>query len=213
MNPTTTFILNRILSIFNLEWTEVGLRYVHKLKFGEVSYHITSDLDKVIKFLGLPFKPTDDIEKLYYCIVHSSYFTNRVFTNLRPDDKAYCEFLFKLREDKPVNARLKRNDLKLTRTEFIDHSFGSNITPKIKLLNSNGLNAKELRNKFNGKLVMKWSDESPGSSLASTMEEFKIHVENTFNQGFTEYLATRKPKTIRADFQSYYYELDYILAD
>lgn len=213
MNPTTTFILNRILSKFNLEWTDVGLRYNHKLKFGSISYHVTSDFNKVIDFLGLPYEPTDDLDSLYHCVINSPYFEPKCYTkNSRPEDKGYEQFVAKIREDKPT-YKLPRNAERITHTELIDKHFGTNLYRTVSMLNKAGLNNKELRNKFNGRLVMKWSGMTPGPLLINTIEEFKSFVESKYNREFLGYLTTRRPKDIRVDFLVFYNEMDYKLVD
>lgn len=211
MNSTIVFSLNRILSTFDLEWDNVvGLSYIHRLQHGKVHFHITKDFSKVEKFLGLPFKPTEDLDALYTCLTQSKYFQKKRFLNADSPSEGFDYICREIRLDKPVDLYNPGNSVTIDK---IDKAFGSNVRHKVNLLNSKGINKKELRNKFNGKLVMKWSGLKPGPMLAETIEEFKRYVEYTYSLGFIEYLNTRTPKTVRAVFIQFFHDFDYRLVD
>ena len=59
---------------------------------------------------------------------------------------------------------------------------------------------KELRNKFNGKLVMRWTGFGPGPIIAQTIEDFYNHIEMTYHISYIEYIRTKKPKEVRVEF-------------
>jgi len=63
---------------------------------------------------------------------------------------------------------------------------------------------KEYRNKFNGKLVMKWVGINSGPLLADTIQEFYVYVEMRYNLNIFEYLRGCTPKQVRTDFIAFY---------
>lgn len=63
---------------------------------------------------------------------------------------------------------------------------------------------KEVRNKFNGKLVMKWSGLSPGPMVAEAIENFYVYIEKTYSVTYVEYIGSRTPREVRADFLVYF---------
>lgn len=71
-------------------------------------------------------------------------------------------------------------------------------------------NQKEFRNKFNGKLVMRWTGLGPGPMLAETIEEFYVYVEKTLGFEFPEYMLTATPSIVRSDFLGFYDPLGHI---
>ena len=198
MNPTTIYLINRILDMFNLVWTPGrGLEYYQVINYGRISILVTKDFDEVLKFLGIPTIKTNEIRTLFEILKHSKYFNKNQFFRRPLENNDYMTFIFYLKTDKPIDQ------FKPTITTRQIAIEGFDIGKKLQKLHSNGFNQSSLRNKFNGKLIMKWTGISPGPELAITIQKFKQHIESTFNKQFLEYLATRTPRQVRTDFITY----------
>jgi hypothetical protein len=205
MKRLTLDVLNRILSIFDLVLTDVGLFYRHGLRYGNIDYFIINDYDKVLEFLGIPYKPDNSLESLYYAVTNSDYFHSSLYTKYTKGNKRFNEFVAYLKKREPVSFH---RPVYIANWGAIkaDTFFGTNILRKIVLLGPNlGLTNKSLRNKFNGHLVMKWTGLSPGTYLADTIKEFKIYASEKFDCSFLDYLNSRPIKVIRYDFKVFYF--------
>lgn len=198
MEPTTIYIINRILDMFNLVWTPgKGLEYYQVINYGRISILVTKDFNKVLKFLGITTLRTNEIRTLFLILKNSKYFNKQQFLRRPLKTKRYDEFLFYLKTEKPLDQYNPVPRLKLS------GEFGAIIDRQLLKLHINGLNRSSLRNKFNGKLVMKWTGIKPGPALAGHIQGFKEHIESTSNKQFMEYLSTRSPKQVRTDFINY----------
>lgn len=63
---------------------------------------------------------------------------------------------------------------------------------------------KELRNKFNGKLVMKWAQVGSGPIVAEIIEEFYEYIRITYGISYIEYIVKKTPREVKNDFFQYY---------
>lgn len=195
MNPTTIYLINRILDMFNLVWTPGrGLEYYQVINYGRISFLVTKDFNSVLMFLGIPNIQTNEVRTLFDLLKNSKYFNKQQFYRRPLETVKYKEFLFYLKIEKPIDQYKPTSDSwKLSVSGF-------NIGHKLQKLHISGFNQSALRNKFNGKLVMKWSGTKPGPALAIIIQNFKEHIESTSNKQFLEYLTGRTPRQVRTDF-------------
>jgi len=211
METLTTQVFNVMLNMFNLQIEHGKLFYKHKLRFGSIDFAILEmdeeGVQKLADFLELPYIPWGDTaEDLYYALANSKYFNPRVFLSNISANKEYKEFCEIIKKEKPVTL-YKPVYTPGYKAYLVDSFFNTKIYFRIKQLTRLGISKKNLRNKFNGHLVMKWVPETkPGRVLKETMEEFKIHIENRFKTNFLEYLANRPNRIIRLDFQFFFYK-------
>ena len=85
---------------------------------------------------------------------------------------------------------------------YIEHDL---ITPSVIQGKSiKPFNLREFRNKFNGRLVMRWTGLSQGPYLAETIEEFYTHIKEMYELNFYDYLSSRTPSEVRFDFMDYF---------
>jgi len=68
----------------------------------------------------------------------------------------------------------------------------------------------DIRDKFNGKLVMKWTTLKSGKILAETITEFKSYIQKEYNTEFITYLQYSYAFKVKTDFNRFYYHLDYL---
>ena len=204
--------INALLSQFNLEWTNVGLKYIFTMKYGSMYFFVSNDFDKVLKFLNIPDTNSDDIELLALFISNSDYYNRKLFNKVC-NDNTYNDLVDRIKKN-GINKIAKTISLD-KKIKLIDSTFKPvcKIQDKVLILNSVGINKKEIRNKFNGKLVMKWTGLNKGPLLANTIEEFKEFIEKETNNGFLNFLNSSSPRLVRNTFNRYYNHLDYILDD
>ena len=203
MNTTEVTLVNCLLKRYNLEWTKVGLRYNQKVNYGYIYHPVTRDYKKVLSFIGIDSMPTD-IELLYLVICNSKIFNSRPFLALKTCDNTIIQLRKLIIANRPKNAKYGTMSLKT-----IDDFFGTQLNIKVTAYNAAMSATQNLNRKFNGKLVMHWTDLKPGQILAETIENFKSHVQTKFGMGFLDYLNSSCPSKIKLDFDVYYNPLDY----
>jgi len=210
MNTLTMIVFNRMLSMFNLKIMKGKLLYEYKLNFGSIYFFVTElqeeGIRKLSNFLELPYIPWgDDIEDLYCALANSPYFSKQIFLNYYTTDKQYIAFKNYMKKENPISVYkpLKVYDFN---AKLVDKFFNTSIYNKILQHKQTGISSKNLKNYFNGHLVMNWVPSlKPGKLLYSTMLEFKTHIEKRFDINFLTYLSNRPPNLIRLDFKFYYY--------
>lgn len=209
MNTTEVTLVNCLLKRYNLEWTEVGLRYNHKLNYGYVHFPLTRDFKKVQNFVGITGLYIQDIEWLYLITTNSKLFDLSSFKSLKTGDNTLIQLRRKMLLNSPKNAEKPHLALD-NKLDLIDKHFSSKIKSKVTAFNKAMSMKTSLTNKFNGRLVMLWSNLKPGPILANTIEDFKSHIEVTFGMGFLDYLNSSCPNKIKLDFDVFYNKLDYL---
>ena len=205
------FFINRLLNQFNLTWTSLGLNYTHKLKYGEVTFHVPASFEQVLHFLGinkeyniLDFKTSKD----YFTFLLESSYLNKNCFNIELSTKdntlntLYEEFKYYLTLDTSIKYKVLPDNIILS----IDTYFKTNLEKKIKLLDTT--NYIPNKSKFNGKLVLKWIPElKPGKALGDFINEFKQDIENKKQISFDEYVRSHSYNAIKSNIINYYYNL------
>lgn len=199
-----------MLSVFHLVLTDVGLFYVHKLRYGNIKYFVSNDFDDIFEFLGLPYSPDNSFESLFYAITNSDYFHTASYTKYDKGTDKFNEF---------VKYMLSKEPISLYRPTYVanwgaikaDVFFGTNLLQKILALGPNlGLTNKAIKNKFNGHLVKKWSGMTNGPVLAETIDDFKEYVRTKWGYGFLDYLNSRSPRIVKYEFCVFYFEEPFV---
>lgn len=212
MNQTLVTLVNCLLKQFNLEWTPIGLRYTVKLQYGRMDCFVTEDFNKVLSFIDVIPPTTFELEDLYYFIVNSKYYNKHLFVQQTQDhfDHVIYEFRLLIRKLKPQEPKIHDKGVLMT-LRNIDTHFNTNITAS-KLALDKVNNAVKLRDKFNGKLVMRWATLTQGPLLAKTIESFKTHIELKHKIGFNSFLSRSTPTEIRKEFELFNTHFDSIFS-
>lgn len=184
-------IVNRMLECFNLQTKNGMLHLIVPMKYGKAT-KVIGKAEEGLKFLGLT--ENYSIEE----VVSSKYFSSRMFFNDRgiPSLVAVKKYCRENNIKNKFNYRHGKTYIKLIESNF---NMRFSAQPNISYANE-----RELRNKFNGKLVMRWANITEGKLLNDTMNEFKNHIENTKNTTFYEYILQTTPAQVRDDFKTHY---------
>lgn len=181
---------------------------MYRTKYGNKSYVVTRNEEEVFRFLGLPSDPS---------IEHFTNITWYKQKSLRKNlnNKILISFYTEYVEQKKV-VRFKKHKTFSTEKnlEEIESFFKVKIedVPKhLPHILPKGMSLKKIRNKFNGKLVMKWSGLKPGRLLSEVIEDFRKHAEFESGVGFLDYLNNSAPFKIRKDFLCFYFKLENML--
>jgi len=158
-------------------------------KLGEIL--ITKDINKMFLFLGLDinrkYNGFETLEEIYDWIISCKYFKPQIFflENLNQDDRkrnkkrpTFNKFLEYIKDFQFDNEKLT-NDVSL---DLIDSSFPEvHFLEQIETLKKKDEEKQIIRNKFNGELVMEWTDLK-GKELGDVITKFKSQFTNEIKE-------------------------------
>lgn len=201
------FLINRILSQLNLEWTGTDLVYTFHLFGGHVKYKIETTFEEVLEFLGIELtRPLHDITTSYEhleVIKDCLYMNTDPFYNekIEEDNQRLLSFLDDFQYRLMLSYREGDNKIpsEYDMLTVIDTFFDTELLDVSKEFDIHSLRSD--KDKFNGKLLMSWNKElKPGKLLRETIGEFKEYIEKSNEMIFTNWLKITSHKDVKNTF-------------
>lgn len=211
-------IMGKTFYRFGLSYGWDGLQYRFRGFSGRVSKDIliTKDVRKIFEFGGYNYdrflQGFDTLEEIFDFAIDSKYFNFDVFKfeNLKHKDKkrnrkrgSYHQFLKYIEDNNPDNkvSFSKDKDIYL---HLIDESFPNvKIMEKLEKLKENDEINKQLAEKFNGNVIMKWYPELQGKILGNAIKEFKFSL----GENYKKFILENNIDIIRNHFAKIYTNL------
>ena len=172
---------------------------------------ISTDSEKTFKFFDYDYNKFkngfDELEEIFDYIISSKYFSHDVYKyeNLNRIDrkrnkrrKSYNQFLSYL-EDNGINKFYNFKEKNLYIKEINEFFPESNLIDKIQELNKLDIINKEIKDKFNGKIIMSIYPELKGKELGYYIQNFKLSKDN-----FNEFILNNTSDKIIEDFNIFY---------
>lgn len=190
-------IMGKTFHKFGLSYGWDGLFYKFRNFNGRNSQNIllTTDAKKIFELGDYDYdrylKGFDELKEIFEFVINCKYFDTEIFQmyNLKSIDKkrnrkrgSYHSFLKYLKEN-DINQRYPFEKDKSVYLQMIEEAF-----PEVKFLEnlkklkeSDDLN-RQLAEKFNGYLVMKWLPDLKGKKLGKAITEFKNHLGDSYDE-------------------------------
>jgi len=201
MNPFTINLINRLLSQFSLVWENEVLYYVHQLQHDVVKVEVSPDPDDVLNLLGLPSDIGYNIIYDSHLIASSRYFNWKVLKKNKDEIRPFLAFL---KDYNYKTSTYTRNGINVVKT--LKKHLNLDITSLINSVVPEDYDFKEIRNKYNGKLVKRWIKENECNEVFWVVDKgFKSYIMKYNESNFDYYLYNTSAKHIRIDF------IDFIL--
>ena len=207
--------LGKTFHKFNLSYGWDGLFYKYRYNDGRCYKNIllTTDPRRIFEFGGFDYdrylQGFETLEDIFKFIINGKYFDNRVFQmeNLNRIDrkrnakrKSYHQFL-KYIKDNNINIKynfLKDKDMYLP---LIISTFNDvDVLGEIYEQMVKETIIKNIRNKFNGNIIMRWFPELTGKELGSAIKEFK----NLHGDNFNDFILDSSTDAIKENFCDFY---------
>lgn len=164
-------------------------------KLGEIL--LTKDFNKMFDFLGLKaeqkYKGFDSLKEIYDWIISCKYFKPQIFflENLNQSDRkrnkkrpTFTEFLNYIKDIRNEND--KDDFVNNVSPNLIDSSFPEvHFLEQIEILKKKDEEKQIIRNKFNGELVMEWTNLK-GKELGDVITKFKSQYANEIKECSSE---------------------------
>lgn len=203
-------IMGKTYHKFNLSYGWEGLYYKFRNFNGRNSHNIliSKDPKKIFEFGDYDYNRYlngfDNLEEIFIFVINTRYFDANIFKmeNLRHIDKkrnrkrkSYNVFLNYLQENN-VTTKFDFNKDKSVYIPLIDSYFpeAELITKLKKLEEKDNLN-KALSMKFNGNIIMTWTDLK-GKELGNAIKKFKLALGDNYN----DFILNNDENTIRDYF-------------
>lgn len=207
-------LMGKIAHKFGLKYGFEGLRYVYRTegkKYGEIT--ISKDNAKIFDFLGYDYneylKGFNTKKEIFDYIIKGKYFDSSLFLmeNLNAIDRkrnrkraTYQEFLQFINENK-FESKYKFKKRKDLYYHDIDSFFPeSNFSVTLKEFRRKEKERKLIASKFNGRLIMEWTNLVEGKDVGNAIREFRNYIGNNIN----EYLLKTSADQIKDDFLKLY---------
>jgi len=187
-DPTSN-LCGKLFHRFGLKMGPDSLHYPYRGDSGQVMENIiiTKDFRKMMVFLGLDperkYQGFDTLEEIYNWIISSKYYNTELFLldNLTQSDRkrnkkrpTFNKFLEYVK-DMPYESEgyhFEKNKTKYL--DLIDQSFPEvHFMEQIERLKKKGVEIRELKEKFNGQLVMSWVCGLKDKELGETIKKYR----------------------------------------
>jgi len=205
-------LMGKIGHKFGLKYGFEGLRYVYRTegkKYGEIT--ISKDNAKIFDFLGYDYneylKGFNTKKEIFDYIINGKYFDASLFLmeNLNAIDRkrnrkraTYQEFLQFINEN-TFESKYKFKKRKDLYYNDIDSFFPeSKFLLTLKEFRKKERERKLIAKKFNGRLIMEWTNLTEGKDVGNAIRGFRNYIGNdAMNK---QYLLYTKPDQIKKDF-------------
>lgn len=179
-------LVGKILRKFDLKYGFDGLRFVYRTSeervLGEI--HLTKDIGEILRLAGLSYarwkNGFETAEQVFNFVASSRYFDpdsfklenlNNINRKRNKKRKMYGDFV-KYCEEKKFESRYTFNPDKTVYRDMIEEAFPG-FYEKLKELEDKEAYLKNLREKFNGDMVMQEFPELKGPELGKALGGFK----------------------------------------
>lgn len=205
--------IGRVARSMNFKYGHEGLKYIVRLsEHAVIELHISSDMPKVLEFLGYDvnrwyagFKTKEEIfeyaastpyfNSLYFSLEFQAH-QDRVRNKKRKMYNSMLQYISdNYIEEKPKLTQEER-DVHLERAAQF---FGVDVVEEIKELKDKYARKEQLKTKFNGELVREWSGLN-GPELGKAIIEFKRSVVK-LGGTFEDFVEQTSPGDIEAFFR------------
>jgi hypothetical protein len=203
-------LLGRIFHKFNLKYGEDGLKYVFRGFNDRVSkeVYLSRDMREILGFLGLSYtrwtKGFNKLEEIFDYIIDCKYFTSNSYDEKyfnvrkrsveRPDFNTFLDYL----KEKKIEKNYPFVKEKERYIPFIESQFPkSQLIDKYEAHLKAQVVAKEIAEKFNGRVVMRVLEISDGKAVGDFIYRFKKHYEPEFENYIQQHTQDQIDESIR----------------
>lgn len=182
-------LLGKMFRRFNLKYGEEGLQYVYRRADGhyQSDIEITLDIRRILAFLQLDYETWaagfDTLDDIYRWVIGSPYFSVEPY--LSDNDTAiqrrirqerttvlrFVAFLQAQHIDKTYKHLENKDDYLPMIADFFKGEI--DLMGVIAQEQTREREAEQVRQKFNGKLIMQWFPQLEGKTLGSFIQQFK----------------------------------------
>lgn len=208
-------LVGKISHRFGCKYSWEGLKYNYRGDNGKVIKNIiiSKDNDKILKWLGFDSDRYnlgfDKLEDIFEWVINSKYFSPELYDpeNLSHIDRkrnqkrqTFQEFRNYISNISYEKTGYKFDRVKENYWNFIDESFPeSNFLNEIKKCQEKERLINEIKEKFNGHIIMEIFPELQGKELGNVMTNFKDSFQN-----WNEYVMTHTKEEIIENFKLFY---------
>lgn len=199
-------LLGKIFRRFNLKYGEKGLFYVFRRQEGNYKQDIllSRDFSKILSFLELSYAEWDkgfgSLGELFRWVIDSPYFSVAPYQNLdrvtaqrarkRKTMRAFLDYI----EENKINKTYPFNEDRSVYFDKIDQFFPeASLTTQIHAEQEKEKIAEQVRQRFNGKMIMALIPELKGKALGEFIMAFKAQY-----QDFQKEIIELAPDAVKA---------------
>lgn len=203
-------LLGRIFHKFNLKYGEDGLKYVFRGFNDRVSkeVYLSRDMSEILAFLGLSYEKWKsgfkNLEEIFEYVINCKYFTSNSYDEKyfnvikraveRPDFNTFLDYL----KEKKIEKNYAFVKEKEKYIPFIESQFPkSNLIDRYEAHLKAQVVAKEVADKFNGRVVMRVLGITNGIEVGHFIGKFKKHYEPEFENYVREHSQEEIDESIR----------------
>jgi hypothetical protein len=205
-------LVNILLSQLNLEWDGNKLVYAFEYKGKIIYYEIETSFEDILEFLGIESKEWHNIISIkeHYDVIKNCFIMNTYVFYKYSHSLTHKQLEFLTEFQMYALLDYKKNDNLIPKDKdldsYIDGYFNSNIAILKEKLALHS--ACPMKDKFNGKLAIKWINElGPGELLKDTLIGFKNDIKANYKLTFNNFLLLNSHISVKLAFITYYRSL------